>query len=522
MTQDAPRTKQEAVRAAGNPAADERVRTMQAALKPDQQHPSKPKPAVQAVARANGAQAALKDAERNAMLVKRQAAVLRLVAEFIDQPSLSMGLTALVNELHQRLRCERVVLGLVHNDKLRIEAISQQVEIDARSAEARLLVDAMTEACDQDCALHFPGTRPSLSIVEAHRALVAGRDGVELYTLPLCQDGDLVGALLFERVSKQSWSVMTLDLLRQMAQVATPMIVMRRRTERGVGQLLRAATRSFLEKFLRPKNLALKCGALLATGILVGAYLLPTTHHVTADSELVPMERRVITAPIQGYIEAVNVGAGDLVEAGQTLLRLDTEDLELERTKWHNEISSLKSESRSAMASYDRNEMAVVRAKKKQAEAQLALVEQQISRAELVAPKDGIIVSGDLTQAIGAPVERGEALLEIAPDEGYQVQLLVDETDVAYLVPGQFGKLTLKASPDNGLAFKVAAIHPISQAEDGQNRFRVDADLLVEPVGLRPGQTGVAKVSVGEARTLWIWTHRFVEWAKLRLWEWLV
>lgn len=523
MTQDDQRTRQGVVRDSGSSETDNRVRMMQPATKPEQRADApEPQPAVRAVPRADGTQAAVKDAERNAMLVKRQAAVLRLMAEFIDQPDLSTGLTALVNELHQRLRCERVVVGLMRNGQMRVDAISQQAQIDRRSAEVKLLVDAMAEACDQDTALHFPGARPSLRIVEAHRALVAGRELVEVYTVPLCQDGEFVGALLFERESKQAWSVLTLDLLRQMARVATPLIVLRRKTERGLGDIIRASTRNVLEAFLRPRHLALKCSLLLIAGILTAAYLVPTVHHVTADSELVPVERRVITAPIQGYIQSVAVGAGDLVSAGQALVKLDTQDLELERAKWQNEIRSLQTESRAAMASYDRSEMAVTRARSRQAEAQLALVEQQIARAELVAPADGVVVSGDLTQAIGAPVERGEVLLEIAPAEGYQVRLLIDETDVAYIEPGQFGQLALKASPDHGLSFRVTGVHPIAQSGDGRNRFRVEAEMLVEPVGLRPGQTGVAKVVVGEARTLWIWTHRFVEWFRLRVWEWLV
>ena len=49
------------------------------------------------------------------------------------------------------------------------------------------------------------------------------------------------------------------------------------------------------------------------------------------------------------------------------------------------------------------------RRRSNQAEAQLALAEEQLARADVVAPFDGVVVSGDLSQQIGSPVETGRA-----------------------------------------------------------------------------------------------------------------
>ena len=61
--------------------------------------------------------------------------------------------------------------------------------------------------------------------------------------------------------------------------------------------------------------------------------------------------------------------------------------------------------------------MGVFAAQINQAEAQLALAEEKLARATLVAPFDGIVVSGDLSQQLGTPVEQGKLLFEIAPLE---------------------------------------------------------------------------------------------------------
>jgi hypothetical protein len=38
---------------------------------------------------------------------------------------------------------------------------------------------------------------------------------------------------------------------------------------------------------------------------------------------------------------------------------------------------------------------------------------------------------------------------------------------------------------------------------------------------LRPGMEGVGKVKVGERSLAWIWTHGFVDWLRVALWNWM-
>ena len=461
---------------------------------------------------------------RAGLLIKRQATVLSLLAEFIDQRSLQTGLMALVGELHQRFRCDRVAVGLAGNQEFRVAAISQQASIDARSGETQLLADAMQEACTQDQLLHYPPDDDSLRIVEAHRSLSSGHRQAQVCTVPLCHQGEVVGALLFEVSSSQRWTSLTLELMQQVADIIAPLIVLRRDSERGLPALLVENFTHAISAVLGPRYLAAKLTSLLIVATLVAANFITVTHRVTASAELIADERRVITAPFIGFIDSVYVSVGDRVKAGDALLDLDTADLELQRAKWQNEINSAKAEMRSAMASHDRKDMAVSQARQEQSRAQLALVDQQIARSQLLAPVDGVVVAGDLSQSTGAPVDRGVTLLEMAPAEGYAVHLLVDETDVSRVAVGQSGKLSLKTSPGDALAFEVSSIHPIARPFDGMNRFRVEARLIdsltSNSASLRPGQTGIGKLAVGEASLYWIWTHRFVQWVRQLAWQW--
>jgi multidrug efflux pump subunit AcrA (membrane-fusion protein) len=165
--------------------------------------------------------------------------------------------------------------------------------------------------------------------------------------------------------------------------------------------------------------------------------------------------------------------------------------------------------------------MNVLGAQVNQAEAQLQLIEEKLTRARIAAPFDGVVVSGDLSQLLGTPVEQGKVLFEVAPLDQYRVILKVDERDIAHLALEQKGELALSGIPGARLPFSVARITPVSTAEEGRNTFRVEAKMQSPSERLRPGMEGVGKIVVGERRLIWIWTHGFVDWLRLTFWTWL-
>jgi len=162
----------------------------------------------------------------------------------------------------------------------------------------------------------------------------------------------------------------------------------------------------------------------------------------------------------------------------------------------------------------------MVSAQVAQSEAQLSLVEEQLARSQMVAPFDGFIVSGDLSQSLGSPVERGQVLFEIAPLDGYRIALQVDERDIAHVVLGQKGELSVTAIPGERVNFKVTNITPVNTAKEGRNFFRVEAQLESGANRLRPGMEGIGKIYVDERKLVWIWTHSLTDWLQLWIWSW--
>ncbi len=211
---------------------------------------------------------------------------------------------------------------------------------------------------------------------------------------------------------------------------------------------------------------------------------------------------------------------GDVVTAGQVLCSLDDRDLKLERVKWSTQKEQQAKEYQAAMAAHDRSQIRILRAKISQADAQIALIDEQLARATIVAPFAGVVMSGDLSQLLGSPVERGQVLFEMAPLDAFRVIAQVDERDINDVAVGQASVLLLPSMPNATFPFEITKITPVSTAKEGRNYFRVEGDLIKISDRLRPGMEGIGKITVDRRKLIWIWTHEAIDWLRLLVWRW--
>ncbi|MDX1734744.1 MAG: HlyD family efflux transporter periplasmic adaptor subunit, partial [Halioglobus sp.] len=263
-----------------------------------------------------------------------------------------------------------------------------------------------------------------------------------------------------------------------------------------------------------------------AAALLLAAVLFlagTTNDKVVADATLEGAVQRAVVAPFDGFIAASRRRAGEQVKAGEVMARLKDEDLALERQKWSSQRAELQREYRKALAALDHAQARIFKAQVEQAEAELALLDYQLQRVDLAAPFDGIIIEGDLSQQLGAPVDRGQLLFQVAPLDRYRVALAVSERDIARIRTGQQGALVLSALPGTPLEFRVTQVASVASTAGGANEFRVEAQLQGTAAfdELRPGMQGIGKVEVGERSRLAAGTGRLLGWLRLKLWQWL-
>lgn len=273
-------------------------------------------------------------------------------------------------------------------------------------------------------------------------------------------------------------------------------------------------------KLRDPGHLAWKAGAaVIVVGLLV-LLVWPIPDRVNANTVIEGQIRQVVTAPFDGFFGQVMVRPGQQVKQGQVLARLDDRDLKLERAKSRGERDQAAAKLRQAMAERDAAATTLAQAELQQTDAQLALIEAKLSRAELVAPLNGLLVSGDWVQQVGGPVEIGKELFEIAAGTGYRVVLHVPDRDIARVHLGQPGVLRLTGQPQTPYEFRISNVTATASVQDGINGFRVEAQWQGEVPNLSPGMQGIGKIEVGRSNLLTVWTRSSLDWLRLKIWAW--
>jgi HlyD family secretion protein len=133
-----------------------------------------------------------------------------------------------------------------------------------------------------------------------------------------------------------------------------------------------------------------------------------------------------------------------------------------------------------------------------QAEAALEIAYNNLKNARIVAPFAGVIAAVNLR--VGEPAASALPAVVLVDISQFYLEVLVDEVDVARLVPGQRVSVTLDALPNALLAAQVEKIAQTSTLNAGvvSYQVRVVLDKNAEP--LRGGMTATAEIVVKEAR----------------------
>ncbi|QNM95067.1 efflux RND transporter periplasmic adaptor subunit [Chitinimonas koreensis] len=458
--------------------------------------------------------------------------MLEALAVALRHGKLQQVLFETSNDLRQRLGAARVAIGLADEATVKVKAFSEAATFESRMPIVKAYAAAMEEAYDGNGPIHVAAAPAgegqgaaegdaAVARHPAHRALLAEAGASAVLSCPLLHGLRCIGVLTLEKADGQDFGPADHAWLQAFAALFAAVIEQRRAAERSSLRRLAHECRKGLAALMGPRHLVWKAAIALAALTVAILLLVEIDYRVSAKTVIEGEVQQVVAAPFEGFIGASFARAGDTVRQGQELARLDDRDLRVEQARWRSERDQYDNKLREAMATHDLTAVQVVGAQLRQAEAQLALVGEKLARAGLKAPYDGVVVSGDLSQQIGTPVELGKKLFEIAPLQSYRVILQVDEREIRHLQPGQHGKLVVTGIAGEPMAFDVAKLTSVATAQDGRNFFRVEARLRQASPRLRPGMEGVGKVEVGQRRLWWILTHSFTDWLRITLWTWL-
>jgi RND family efflux transporter MFP subunit len=457
----------------------------------------------------DSAEPALAHAPARSSRLSRSASVLALQAHALAHDNFDAAAAAVVNQLAQMLPCERVSLGLYIGARLRIVAVSGAADVREKHNAVGRIAAAMTEALDQRLAIVHPlpsGASPAITL--AHQELSHSNGHAAIYTVPVATRHEMLGALLFERRGR--FDTPALEAAKDAAMFAGPLLALKQRADDRVGHRVAQALRPAARRPFGGAKFSVTRAAIGATLVGVAMLaLLPSTHRVVAPARVEGAVQQVIAAPVDGFVGAVQVRPGETVKAGQVLMSLDTRELALDRDKWAAETAQLDKQYREALSKDEAAPIMIARAKLEQAQSQHELALQQLERSTLRAPMDGIVLSGDFTQAVGMPLKRGQELMTIAPDKGWRIVAEVEEQEIAPLREGQNAQVLFAAvAGAEPLKFAIQRIAPVATQAEGRNVFEVEGLPRSEGAALRPGMRGVARIDIGQSTLGAIWFER--------------
>ena len=451
--------------------------------------------------------------------LKRLQQAMKILSTLNQQDKFASAAMTFCNEVASQWQCERVSLGFLDGRYVQLKAMSYTEDFSRKMKVVQDIESAMEECLDQDIEVLSPASDDNSYISRAADELSQRYGSQTVLSLPLRRSGEVIAVLTLERPADEVFSSDKIETIRLTCELCTARLKNLYEYNRWIGATIAVKMHDFLAGFLGPKHTLAKVLTILCFASIIFVVFVKGQFRPKASFILEAIQQQVIPAPFDGYIKSVEVEVGENVKGENSILAtLDTAELRLQLAAAKAEKAGYLKQESAYMRDNETAQAQIARANADKVQAQIDLLNYQIRQANLVSPISGIVVKGDLKRQIGAPVKTGDVLFEVCPLESLRAQLMVPEDLIFDIEVGQEGKLATASYPGQPIKFVVERINPMAEVVNQRNVFKVRVRLLETYPWMRPGMEGVAKVSVGKRRYIWIWTRKITNWIRMKLW----
>lgn len=258
---------------------------------------------------------------------------------------------------------------------------------------------------------------------------------------------------------------------------------------------------------------------------------------ITATGNLEPTNEVTVGSELSGTILEVYVDINDRVTKGQPLAKLDatkvTQQAESSRATLkaahasvaqaeatvketaatlarQQELRRVSGGKLPAQADLDAAEAAADRARANllsaqasvaQAEAQLRINENDLSKAIIRSPIDGIVLTRSVEpgQTVAASLNAPELFVLAENLEHMKLKITVAEADIGRVTAGLPSSFTVDAWPNRAYRANVARVAYGSTTTNNVVTYETDLEVANDDLSLRPGMTATADIKVAEA-----------------------
>jgi len=410
----------------------------------------------------------------------------------------------LVAELQRHLQAERVYLGTQHDGQptCQVRAVSDVPEIDRHAQRTQQIEAVLQESMARANASLWPTQeQENRHALLAHRQLAEAAGFAAVIATPLrCETGDIVGSLAVGFADAPAAAQQLAFVRAASRAVGTTVDALRRSHQSTAGRWLAG-----IKKRLRGNT---GMSVLVVVTVLAALLAVPVDYRVRGEAELQPLSRRYIAAPFDASLQECLVEPGDVVTADQVLATLDGREVQWELAGLRADMKKAEKEHSAHLSRQAFGEAAMARHEVERLRNRTRLLSDREQNLAIRSPVDGVVVTGDLRDREGVPLEMGQSLFEIAPLDELIIEVGIPEEDVRHVREGMSIRLKLHAVPADPIDAVIRRIHPRAELRDHDNVFIAQAVIDNTDLRLRPGMKGAALVSTGHRPLGWNLLHK--------------
>ncbi len=314
----------------------------------------------------------------------------------------------------------------------------------------------------QDTQVHTAGTLPT-----SVRSAFSEIEFSQFATMSMSSSGSAL--VLFRDTD---WQLSELQLLQQVSDVASHAL---HALQRNNKKKFRSRFRSSVNSVFKPQWALVTCGLLALT-------FLPVRQSVIASGEIAAVSPTVIAAGIDAVVKEVQVLPNQYVEKDQVLINFESSSFKHQRTSVYSELELAREKLRKARqqslnTTTDGHVFSELETQIKLKQLELDYIDEQMSRLQIRAERDGIVLFSRKKDWEGRAVMTGEKIMEIAGTDDSHFEIWLSANDAIGLDTGAPVKFFPDADPLQTITGNVKQVgyFAASSASSHEHVYRVVA-----------------------------------------------
>jgi len=230
---------------------------------------------------------------------------------------------------------------------------------------------------------------------------------------------------------------------------------------------------------------------------------------VTKGQPLVKLDTTKLTQQTESNRAAVKAAQANVILAEATVTETEAllaRQIELKRLSGGKVPSGSVIDSAYATAQRARANLASTQAAVATAEAQVRINENDLNKAVIKSPIDGIVLTRSIEpgQTVAASFTAPQLFVIAEKLERMILKVTIAEADIGHVTKGQKSTFTVDAWPDRSYTATVSVVSYGSAVTQNVVTYEADLDVNNDDLSLRPGMTATADIRVQESKGVFL------------------